>query len=38
MVALREINFKDLTYTLIKPLLWSIVETQLAIVIVNLPC
>lgn len=37
MIALREINFQDLTYTLIKPLLWSIVETQLAVVVVNLP-
>jgi hypothetical protein len=37
MIALGEINFQDVTYTLIKPLLWSIAETQLAIVVVNLP-
>jgi hypothetical protein len=37
MIALSQIDFKDITFTLIKPLVWSIVEIQLAIVVVNLP-
>lgn len=36
-MALYEMNFKDITYTAIKPVLWSIIEIQLAIVAVNLP-
>jgi hypothetical protein len=31
------INFEDLTYTSANPLLWSMVETQFAIIVVNLP-
>jgi len=37
MIALGKINFKDVTHSLIKPLLWSIMEIQLAVVVVNLP-
>lgn len=37
IIALGQISFKDITYTAIKPVLWSIVEIQLAIVAVNIP-
>ncbi|KAJ5745834.1 hypothetical protein N7520_011016 [Penicillium odoratum] len=37
VVSLMHINFKDVTYTLPIPLMWSIVEEQLAIVTANLP-
>jgi hypothetical protein len=37
MISLGQINFQDITYSLIKPLLWSMVEVQLAIVVMNLP-
>ncbi|KAJ5711332.1 hypothetical protein N7488_005488 [Penicillium malachiteum] len=37
VVSLLRINFNDVTYTLPSPLMWSIVEEQLAIVAGNLP-
>ncbi|KAJ5653790.1 hypothetical protein N7490_000793 [Penicillium lividum] len=37
VVSLMHVNFNDVTYTLPIPLMWSIVEEQLAIVAANLP-
>lgn len=37
VVSLLHINFGDVTYTLPLPLMWSIVEEQIAIVAGNLP-
>ncbi|KAJ5291235.1 hypothetical protein N7478_000486 [Penicillium angulare] len=37
VVSLMRINFADVTYTLPIPLMWSIVEEQLAIVAANVP-
>lgn len=37
IIAMDQMNFKDLPYTLTKALLWSMVEIQCAIIVVNLP-
>lgn len=37
VVSLMRINFNDVTYTLPIPLMWSIVEEQLAIIAANVP-
>lgn len=37
VVSLMRINFADVTYSLPLPLMWSIIEEQLAIVASNLP-
>lgn len=37
VVSLMRIDFNDVTYTLPIPLMWSIVEQQLAVVAANMP-
>ena len=37
LVSLTQLDFTNATYTATMPLLWSVVETQLAVITANLP-